>query len=164
MQLCKCSTIFLYISLPLFCTTTTWNFQNLLRACLHGVGDPGILGWFLLFSRSRGHKTKETSATRPGPPTPCKQGLSYTFSYVFSFTSFFFFHCRSFSPSIGGPLASLIFSPPLQDFQVVLPTKKCLLCFFVSCSRSLSPFSSLSFAGLPPTFSNSIFQICGHDN
>ena len=32
-----------------------------------------------------------------------------------------------------------------------LPTKKCLLCFFISRSRSLSPFFSLSFAGLPPT-------------
>ena len=31
--------------------------------------------------------------------------------------------------------------------------KKCLLCFFISRSRSLSPFFSLSFAGLPPTFS-----------
>ena len=58
------------------------------------------------------------------------------------------------------PLAFLILSPPLQSFHVVLPTKKkYLLCFFFS----------LSFAGLPPTFSfslsfSSIFQICGHDN
>ena len=42
--------------------------------------------------------------------------------------------------------------------------------FFISRSRSLSPFFSLSFAGLPPTFSFSlsfscsIFQICGYDN
>ena len=42
--------------------------------------------------------------------------------------------------------------------------------FFISRSRSLSPFFSLSFAGLPPTFSFSlsfscsIFQICRHDN
>ena len=48
--------------------------------------------------------------------------------------------------------------------------KKCFLCFFIFCSRSLSSFHSLSFAGLPPTFSLSlsfscsIFQICGHDN
>ena len=48
--------------------------------------------------------------------------------------------------------------------------KKCLLRFFISRSKSLSPFFSLSFAGLPPTFSFSlsfscsIFQICGHDN
>ena len=68
------------------------------------------------------------------------------------------------------PLAFLILSPPLQNFHVVLSTKKCLLCFFLSRSKSLSPFFSLSFAGLPPTFSFSlcfscsIFQICGHDN
>ena len=42
--------------------------------------------------------------------------------------------------------------------------------FFISRSRSPSLFFSLSFAGLPPTFSFplsfscSIFQICGHDN
>ena len=41
---------------------------------------------------------------------------------------------------------------------------------FISHSRSLSPYFSLSFAGLSPTFSLSlsfscsIFQICGHDN
>ena len=40
---------------------------------------------------------------------------------------------------------------------------------FISCSRLLLPLFSLSFAGLPPTFSFSlsfscsIFQICGHD-
>ena len=33
-------------------------------------GTPVYWGWFLLFSRSGGHKTKETY------PTPCKQGLS----------------------------------------------------------------------------------------
>ena len=47
--------------------------------------------------------------------------------------------------------------------------KKCLL-FLTFRSRSLSPFFSLSFSGLPPafsislSFSCSIFQICGHDN
>ena len=29
-----------------------------------------------MFSRSGGHKTKETYPTRPGSPTPCKQGLN----------------------------------------------------------------------------------------
>ena len=56
------------------------NFVDF-RACLHGVGDPGLVGLVLLFSRSGGHKTKETYPTRPGSPTPCKQGLnqlSYT--------------------------------------------------------------------------------------
>ena len=51
------------------------------------------------------------------------------------------------------PLAFLILSPLLQFFF-----------------KSPSPFFSLSFTGLPPTFSfclsfsYSIFQICGHDN
>ena len=67
------------------------------------------------------------------------------------------------------PLAFFILSPPLTNFHV-LPTKKIPPLFFVSRSWSLSPFLSLSFAGLPPTFSFSlsfscsIFQICGHEN
>ena len=77
--------------------------------------------------------------------------------YVFLFTSFF--HCRSFSP--GWSLTFLIFSPPLF---MVLPIKKCLLCFFLISALALSLFFSLSFAGLSPTFYFSIFQICGHDN
>ena len=40
-------------------------------------GTPVWWGWFLLFSRSVGHKTKKTYPTRPGSPTPCKQGLKY---------------------------------------------------------------------------------------
>ena len=40
-------------------------------------------------------------------------------SYAFLFT--YFFHCRSFS--LKWPLIFLIFSPPLQNFHVVLPTK-----------------------------------------
>ena len=50
------------------------------------------------------------------------------------------------------PLPFLILSPQLQNFHVVPPTKKCLLRFFLSRSRSLSPFLSLSFAGLQPDF------------
>ena len=42
-------------------------------------GTPVYWGWFLLFSRSGGHKTKETYLTRPGSPTPCKQGLIHRF-------------------------------------------------------------------------------------
>ena len=88
-------------------------------------------------------------------------------SYAFSFT---FFSLPLIFSLHWWPLAFLILSPPLQNFHVVLPTKICLLCFFISRSKSLSPFFSLSFAGLPPTFffslsfSCSIFQICGHDN
>ena len=74
-------------------------------------------------------------------------------SYVLSFTLFslpliFSLHWW--------PLAVLILSSPLQNFHVVLYTKKMSPLFFISRSRSPSPFLSLSFAGLPPTFSFSL--------
>ena len=84
-------------------------------------------------------------------------------SYASSFT---FFFTAAHSVSLHWwPLAFLILSLPLQNFHVVLPTKISPL-FFLSHSRSLSPFFSLRFTGLPPTlsFSRSMFQICGHDN
>ena len=63
------------------------------------------------------------------------------------------------------PLAFLIFSPPLQNFHVVLPTNNVSFVFSLSRSSSLSPvFSSLSFAGLSPTFSFSQSFSCGNDN
>ena len=61
---------FLFLNLLPICQL----FKNF-RACLHGVGDPGLVGWVSFFSRSGGNKTKETYPTRPGSPTPCKQGL-----------------------------------------------------------------------------------------
>ena len=67
-------------------------------------------------------------------------------SYVFLFI---FCHWRSFSP--WWPLAFLNFPPPLQNFYVVLPTKRCLVWPFIARSSCLS----LSF---------SVFQICRHDN
>ena len=59
-------------------------------------------------------------------------------SYVFLFTIFplpliFILHWW--------PLAFLILSPPLQNFRVVLPTKKCLLCFFSLAPNLCRPFS-----------------------
>ena len=91
-------------------------------------------------------------------------------TYVFSFTFFFFFSLALIFTLHWWSLAFFIFSPPLQNFQFVLLTKKMSPLFFISRSSSVSPFFSLSFAGLPPTFyfslsfSCSIFQICGHDN
>ena len=49
--------------------------RNPLRACLHGVGDPGLVGLVSFVFTLWGHKTKETYPTRPGSPTPCKQAL-----------------------------------------------------------------------------------------
>ena len=102
-QLCTCSTLFLFISLPLFCTTTTWNFQKLLSYTFYGGNVVRVLVHF--------------------------------FSLPLIFTLHWWL------------LAFLIFSPPLQNFHVVLPTKKCLLCFFISCSTYLSPFYSMNIAG-----------------
>ena len=52
-------------------------FRSLfLRPCLHGVGDPGLVGLVSLVFTLWGTQTKETYPTRPGSPTPCKQGLS----------------------------------------------------------------------------------------
>ena len=86
-------------------------------------------------------------------------------SYVFSFT---FFSLPLIFALHWWPLAFLILSPPLLLEEN--SNKKMSPLFFISRSRSLSPYFSLSFAGLPPTFSFSlsfscsIFQICGHDN
>ena len=46
-----------------------------LRPCLHGVGDPGLVGQVSFVLCPQSVKTKETNPTRPGSPTPCKQGL-----------------------------------------------------------------------------------------
>ena len=93
-QLCTCSTLFLYISMPLFCTTTSWNLQKLF--------------------------------------------FMEEMSYVFSFT---FFTAAHFHLAFNWwRLAFLILSPPLQNFHVVLPTKKCLL--FLSLTLDICrPFS-----------------------
>ena len=77
-------------------------------------------------------------------------------SYVFSFT---FFSLALIFTLHWLPLAFPNWSPPLQNFHVVLPTKKCLLCFL-----SLSPFIALSFAGLPPIFSFLCLSPALHDS
>ena len=96
-QLCTCSTLFLYISLLLFCTTTTWNFQKLLSYTFYGGNVVRVPVHF--------------------------------FSLPLIFTLHWW------------PLAFLILSPPLQNFHVVLPTKKCLLCFLSLALDLCRPFS-----------------------
>ena len=87
--------------------------------------------------------------------------------HVFLFTLFFtaaHFHLALVAASISH------FVTTATKFSYCYFNKKMSPLFFISRSRSLSPFFSLSFAGLPPTFSFSlsfscsIFQICGHDN
>ena len=77
---------FLYISLPLFCTTTTWNFQKRLSYTFYGGNVVRVQ-------------------------------VHFFFSLPLIFTLHWW------------PLAFPILLPPLQNFHVVLPTKKWLLCF-----------------------------------
>ena len=112
---------FLYISLPLFCTTTTWNFQKL----LYGGNVVRVLVHFF-----------------------------FTAAH---------FHLALVAASISH------FVTAATKFSCCSSNKKMSPLFFISRSRSLSPFFSLSFAGLPLflfslSFSCSVFQICGHDN
>ena len=89
---------FLYISLPLFCTTTAWNFQKL---------------------------------------------LSYTF---FSFT--FFFHCRSFSPCIGGRLHFSFCHRRYKIFMLFFQQKNVSFVFLslaLNLCRPFSRWASLAF-------------------
>ena len=109
-QLCTCSTLFLFISLPLFCTTTTWNFQKLLSRTFHGRNVERVLVHIL-----------------------------------------FFFHLALVAASFSH------FVTAATKFWYCSSNKKISPLFFLSRSRSLSPFFSLSFAGLPPTFSFSVF-------
>ena len=70
--------------------------------------------------------------------------------------SIFFTH--SFLP--WWPLGFLIFSLPLKNFHVVLPTNSSLSSALALC-RSFSRWNSLACR---PLYFFSIFQICGHDN
>ena len=86
-------------------------------------------------------------------------------SYVFPFT---FFSLPLIFTLHWWPLASLIWLP-LHNFHVVLPTKKCLLCFLSLVLDLCRPFSRWASLACSPlslflSFSCSIFQICGHDN
>ena len=53
------------------------------------MGDPGLVGKFLLFCVLQSVKRKETNPTRPGSPTPCKQGLSLKERKFIFFTEVF---------------------------------------------------------------------------
>ena len=125
-RLCMCRMLFLYISLLLFCTTTTWNFQKLLSYTFYGGNVVRVLVHFF-----------------------------FTAAH---------FHLALVAASISH------FVTAATKFSCCSSNKKMSPLFFISRSRSLSSFFSLSFAGLPPTFSFSlsfscsIFQICGHDN
>ena len=118
---------FLYISLPLFFTTTTWNFQKLLSHTFYGGTVVRVLVHYF-------------------------------------FTAAYFYLSLVAATSISH------FVTATTKFSCYSSNKKMSPLFFISRSRPLSPFFSLSFAGPTPTFSFSLsfswsmFQICGHDN
>ena len=124
-QLCTCSSPFLYISLPLFCTTTTWNFQKLLSCTFYGGNVVRVLV----------HR---------------------------------FFYCHSLSSCIGGRYLFLFCHRSYKIFMLFLQQKNVSFVFFSLALDLCRPFSrwaslacSLTFT-FSPSFSCSIFQICGH--
>ena len=60
----------------------TWTTKGIrgspFRACLHGLGDPGLVGLVSFVFTHWGTQNKETYPTRPESPTPCKQGVTGT--------------------------------------------------------------------------------------
>ena len=81
---------------------------------------------FFCFHALGGTKQKKPTPLERGPPLHVNRVLVTRFmeemSYVFSFT---FFSLPLIFTLHWWPLAFLILSPPLQNFHVVLPTKKC---------------------------------------
>ena len=90
-------------------------------------------------------------------------------SHAFLFT--FFFTAAHFHLALVATSISHVVTAAITKFSCRSSNRKVSFGFFISRSRSLSPFLSLSFAGVPPTFSislsfscSAIFQICGQAN
>ena len=85
-------------------------------------------------------------------------------SCVFSFT--FFFHCRSFSPCIGGSQHFSFCHRRYKIFMLFFKQKMSPLFFYLSLQISVALFL-VEFrwpASFSLSFSGPIFQMCGHDN
>ena len=158
------------------------KLQRLLRACLHGGGEPQIGEVTCGGSPHVSYKRDQikmrnyvdrrvthqsglphlTWVPHPHVNRPLVTRFMEEMSYVFSFPFFFFtaahFHLALVAVSISH------FVTAATKFSCCSSDKKMSPLFFISRSRSLSPFFSLSFASLLPTFPCSTFQICGHDS
>ena len=73
--------------------------------------------------------------------------------------SYVFFTAAHFLLALVAANISHSVTAATELFHVVLPTKKNYPLFFISRSRFLSPFSSLSFAGLPLFLFFSVFLL-----
>ena len=146
---------FLYIFLPLFCTTTIWNFQKLPSYTFYGGNVVRVLTVLdtVLEIRDWGQSSKPLEKGEGGwgrSPKNSKNFFSALRASVWSknkgepgplpwirhFLALFFFTVAHFHP--WWPRAYLIFSPPLQNFHVVLPTKNDSFVFYLSPTFSLS--------------------------
>ena len=127
-KLCTCSTLFLYISLPLSCMTTTSNFQKLLNYTFHGEN--------------------------------CR-----TFPCSLFFVTSTHVHLALVTASISHFLTAAIKSLCSSSNQKMSP-----LFFYLSLWISVALFlvdprwPAAYFLFFSPSFSCSIFQICGHDS
>ena len=74
----SCTTFRIIMSFPKPCHMPFYKLILSFRACLQGVGDPGLVGLVSFVFTLWGTQTKETYPTRPGSPTPYKQGLTLT--------------------------------------------------------------------------------------
>ena len=64
-----------------FCKFACFVIQTSLKASLHGVGDPGLVGKVSCFHALADTKQKKPTPLDRGPPPPCKQGLRLTTSF-----------------------------------------------------------------------------------
>ena len=97
---------------------------------------------FFCFHALEDTKQKKPTPLDRGPPLHVNRVLVTRFmeevSYVFFFT---FFSLPLIFTLHWWPLAFLILLPPLQDYHVILPTKKCHLCFLSLALDLCRPFS-----------------------
>ena len=114
-----------------------------------------ILAWddlYIFFCRSFAQLQRETSRNFLDV-TLCLEEMSRRVLVHFFFTAAHF-HLGLVAASISH------FATAATKFSCCPSNRKMSPLFFISRSRSLSPFFSLSFAGLPPTFSFSLSFSC----
>ena len=110
-----CSTLFLYISLPLFCTTTTWNFQKLLSYTVFRGNVVRVLD-HLFFTAAHFHHALVSASishvvTAATKFSRCSSNNKASVSFVFFFLSLALDLCHLFSlwASLACCLLSLFF-------------------------------------------------------
>ena len=107
---------------------------------------------FFCFVSPRAWKQKKLTPLDRGPPLHVNRVLVTCFMEVMYLFSFTFFSLPLIFTLHWWPLAFLILSPPLQNFQVVVPTKNVAIVFLslaVDLCRPFSRWASLACRLLP---------------